>query len=202
MENRPRWRVAASVLAATVMVTAPADAARHVATRAQCRRACTPAIDACQAFGVRRAACRRTIVRECRRHGTAWCTTATTTTVHTPSSTSTTLDPGPTRNGCNRAEAEDHRGDLLIVVAFTPFDYAPECIRVSPGATVRFQGDFTSFPLIGGVVAEPDDTSPFMPPTSTGRRKDFVLTEPGIFPYYTELVWSILWRMYGAVIVE
>ena len=182
-----------------------ATSARSVPTRAACRRQCAALIDFCEQSGAKRSYCRRHIVRQCRHLGLAWCEidlVPTTTTVFTTSSTTTTIDPGPTVNGCNRAEAEDHRGESPVIVQFIPFDYAPECIRISAGSTVRFDGEFRTFPLIGGAATQSDGASPFMPPTTSGLSKDFVLSEPGIFPYHTEILWTALFRMWGAVIVE
>jgi plastocyanin len=187
---------------ALLLVAAPSHARP---TRGECRRACRELIALCESSGAKPPSCRHSAVRECRRRGLDWCTIETTTTMTpttTTSTTSTTIDPGPTRNGCNRIEAEDHRGEELVHVDFSPFDYAPECIRVSPGTTVRFSGSFHTFPLIGGDISAPDPTSPFAPSTTSGYSKDFVLTEPGIYPYYTEILYSALFHMVGAVIVE
>jgi plastocyanin len=197
-----RTSIAALVAAAALLVPSPSQARP---SRAECRRACGELIALCEAQGAKPAFCRRSAVRQCRRLGLDWCTVETTTTMvvtTTTSTTSTTIDAGPTRNDCNRVVAEDHRGEALVYVEFTAFDYAPECIRVSPGTTVRFSGNFRAFPLIGGDVAEPDPASPFAPPTTEGIHADFVLSEPGIYPYYTEILWSVLFHMVGAVIVE
>lgn len=190
---------------AMLLVLPGVASARPAATRSACRRQCAPLIEFCRLTGAKRAYCRRTIVRQCRHLGLAWCeidTVPTSTIVFPSSTTTTTIDPGPTANGCNRAEAEDHRGEALVTVEFIPFDYAPECIRISSGSTVRFAGHFHDFPLIGGEGTQSDDTSPFMPPTTSGWSKDFVLVDRGIFPYHTEIVWTALFQMWGAVIVE
>jgi plastocyanin len=195
-----------SIAAALLFCSAPSHARP---SRAECRRACRELIFLCEERGAKPAFCRRSAVRECRRRGLGWCVVEETTTTTmvlttTTSTTTTTLDPGPTRHDCNRVVADDRRGEALVEVDFIPFDYAPECIRVSPGTTVRFSGSFTTFPLIGGDVEapDPDPTSPFAPPTTGGSSKDFVLTEPGIHPYHTEIAWSVLFHMVGAVIVE
>jgi len=100
--------------------------------------------------------------------------------------------PG-TRNGCNRLAAEDHRGEPLVTVAFSSdgvaYDYAPECILVSSGTTVRFHGfffggSFADEPLVGGDAPTADPMSPFYPPTTSGTVRDFVLTQSGTFPYF------------------
>ena len=199
------WRACFGAGLGLLLAAPVATSARSVPTRVECRRQCATLIELCQQNGAKRAYCRRHIVRQCRHLGLAWCeidVVPTTTTVFTTSTTSTTIDPGPTVNGCNRVEAEDHRGESPVVVQFIPFDYAPECIRVSPGATVRFEGDFRTFPLIGGEATLSDDLSPFAPTTTSGSSKEFVLSQPGIFPYHTEILWTALFRMWGAVIVE
>lgn len=192
-----------SALAIAVLLTsASAVNARPAASVHECRRACAGLIERCVTAGTKRRACRSHILRLCHRLGTDACAAAPPTTAVFPSTTTTTVDPGPTVHGCNRTGAEDHRNQALVVVRFTAFDYAPECIRVSPATTVRFSGDFRTFPLIGGEVGVTDPVSPFLPPTRTGNTKDFVLTEPGLYPYASDPVWVLLGRMWGAVIVE
>ena len=193
--------------ALALVVLAGTAGAAPLATRRACRSACATLVERCHELGVRRVACRRQLVRRCVRVGLDACTvddgaSTTTTTFPFESTTTTTLDPGPTVHGCNRNEAEDHRGESLVVVQFIPFDYAPECIVVSSGTTVRFEGDFRTFPLVGGEVPDEDPTSPFNPPVRTGLSHDFVLTTSGIHPYFTEVAWTVLFHMWGAVIVE
>jgi len=205
MPTSSRARTGSTVAAVAAVVMLACLPAEARPSRADCRRACRELIVLCEDGGAKRAFCRRSAVRQCRRRGVEWCAVGTTTTMvltTTTSTTTTTLDPGPTVHGCNRAEAEDHRAEALVDVDFAAFDYAPECIRVSPGTTVRFSGRFHTFPLIGGVVGDPDPASPFSPATTDGVVKDFVLTEPGIHPYHTKIEWSVLFHMVGAVIVE
>jgi plastocyanin len=173
-----------------------------LANRRACRIACTDLTEFCVASGARRAWCRRNIVRTCRHQGVAWCDVESTTTVTTTSTTTTTIDPGPTVHGCNRLEAQDHRGEAIVVVRVEGFDYAPECIRVSVGTVVRFDADFRSFPLYGGTVPDVDPASPFSPPTTSGHQAEFTMDEPGIFPYFSDLAWVALFQRWGAVIVE
>jgi hypothetical protein len=197
-------RVLTTSIAATVLLLSSATSNARP-SRAECRRSCRELIFLCEEGGAKAAFCRRSAVRECRRRGLEWCVVETTTTMVVPTTTSTTtttIDPGPTRNDCNRVVAEDHRGEGLVDVEFVPFDYAPECIRVSPGTTVRFSGSFATFPLIGGETEDADPSGPFAPPTTNGLHKDFLLTEPGIFAYHTDIAWSVLFHMVGAVIVE
>ena len=201
--SRSRTTPLAVLVVASVLLVAPPSHARP--SRSECRQACRELIAICRASGAKPAFCRRSAVRQCRRRGLDWCGIETTTTITftpTTSTTTTTIDPGPTVNDCNRVVAEDHRGEALVRVEFIAFDYAPECIRVSPGTTVRFSGSFQTFPLIGGEIDGSDQSSPFSPPTTGGFVKDFVLADPGIYPYHTEVTWSALFHMVGAVIVE
>jgi len=114
-----------------------------------------------------------------------------------------------TQNGCNRVAAEDQRGEALVTVRFisdsTGYDYAPECILVSVGTTVRFEGDFGTEPLVGGLAPTPDPTSPFSPPVTSGTTHDVVLHAAGMFPYFggdfgtAREAFGLPW---GAVIVD
>ena len=70
------------------------------------------------------------------------------------------------------------------LLAGTALDYAPECIVVSPGTTVRFEGPFSDLNLVGGRLPIPDTESPFDPATTSETMKDFALITPGTFPYF------------------
>lgn len=195
-----------AIVIAALVLAAGHGARAERPSRADCRDACAEPLSLCPQQR-RPVACRRAIIRQCRRKGTDVCivdtSPVTTSTVpEFPTTTTTTIDPGPTVNDCNRAEAEDHRGESPVIVRFAAFDYAPECLRVSPGATVEFVGDFAAFPLYGGLIGDVDAASPFYPPTKYGFDAKFTMTTPGIYPYFTEILWSVLARMYGAVIVE
>ena len=137
----------------------------------QCVNAAKPTDESGAEFGpVVAALCQGFVLGRCVEHGRAYCSAL------------------PTRNGCNAVAAEDHRGEPLVTVTFGvdefAYDYAPECIRVSPGTTVRFQGSFADEPLVGGDAPIVDPMSPFAPETTSGTTRDFVLTQPGIFPYF------------------
>jgi plastocyanin len=199
-----RRRAGATLVALSLGLVSTGPAFAALASRRACRIACTDLIEFCVASGARRAWCRRNIVRTCRHQGVAWCDVSSTTMVTTTSTsiTTTTLDPGPTIHGCNRVEAQDHRGESIVVVDAHYFDYAPECIRVSVGTLVHFTADFRVFPLYGGTVPDIDPSSPFSPPTTSGLEAEFTMDEPGMFPYFTQLTWVALFQMWGAVIVE
>jgi plastocyanin len=194
-------------LGLVVLVAAGADA-RTSAKR--CRKACGAAVTACVDAGTKRRKCRKLLVRQCRREGVGACAVEpgpATTTTPTTSTTSTTLTTGAVVNGCDPRFAMDLRGQAEVVVRFgvAPdiFDYAPECIAVSPGTTVRFQGGTFDFhPLVGGEIVngtpQPDPASPFGR-TTTGTTKSFALPSPGVFPYYCDNHYQL--QMWGAVVV-
>lgn len=132
----------------------------------------------------------------------------TTTSGPTTSTTSTTTLPaGPTVNGCNATHATDLRGETDVTVQFGVgvdiFDYAPECIVVTPGTRVTFSGSFATHPLVGGEIVgdakEPDPASPFGR-TDSGSMRTFELDTPGTHGYYCD-AHGVALHMWGAVIV-
>jgi plastocyanin len=108
-------------------------------------------------------------------------------------------------NGCDPATAEDHTGQATLSVNFAGAGtaYTPKCFKVSAGTQVTFTGQFNAHPLVGGVVvgavATPDNTSPFMPMTTTGTTKTFVLSTPGPYGFYCDT--HYLADMVGAAFV-
>lgn len=162
-----------------------------------CTDSCTEIVGQCfeaKGSGAAAIACAGFAYDRCEEHGPEFCANA-----------------SSTVNGCNRVAAEDHRGEAMVTVtcsrASVGYDYAPECIIVSAGATVRFEGPFAEEPLIGGQAPMPDPDSPFMPPTTDGTARDFVLATPGVFPYFggdfdateSSAIFALPW---GAVIVD
>jgi plastocyanin len=88
--------------------------------------------------------------------------------------------------------------------------YTPKCFVVKAGTSVTFTGsDFLGHPLAGGVIdtsginniAFPDQTSPFMPVTSTGTTKTFVLSDPGGYGFYCTNHYDTDPGMFGAAFV-
>ena len=143
----------------------------------QCEKAATPVTPSGGNFGVLEAevSCSNFAFERCVQHGVEFCSAP------------------ETHNGCNRVAAEDHRGEPLVTVTFSfdgvAYDYAPECILVSAGTTVRFAGlfeggSFTDEPLVGGDAPVADPESPFSPLTTSGTSRDFLLTQPGTYPYF------------------
>ncbi len=198
-------------VAFVVALVAPGNARTP---RRVCRAACQPAVEACVESGARRRACRRHLVRRCRRHGIAVChvdappPSVTTTTTSGPPTSTTTLPAGPTVNGCNAERAMDLRGETAVTVRFGVdfdlFDYGPECIIVSPGTAVTFSGSSFAFhPLVGGKIVggrkRPDPASPFGR-VASGSSRTFVMDAPGTYGYYCD-AHGVDFRMRGAVIV-
>lgn len=93
-------------------------------------------------------------------------------------------------NGCDITTATDMTGSSMVSVAFDNgnFTYDPKCLKVAQGTVITFNGNFSSHPLLGGVVtggAEiPAGSGPFVPVTNTGMTADFTMTTTGTFPYY------------------
>jgi len=196
------------LLLALVLTIASSGEART--PRSVCRAACRDAIELCVDAGSRRAGCRRRLVRRCRQVGVMVCevdTTPFTTTTSAPTTSTTTLPVGLIVNGCDATHATDLRGETDVTVqfgvGFDIFDYAPECIIVTPGTRVTFSGSFQTHPLVGGQVvgdtAEPDSASPFGR-TDSGSMRTFELDAPGTYGYYCD-AHGVALHMWGAVIV-
>jgi plastocyanin len=193
----------APVLAAVLATALVADARTPLR---RCKAACRDAITSCVAQGTRRKACRKTILRRCRRSTVEACAVAapTTTTLAPDGGTTTTstIAAGPSVNGCDAAVATDRRGLITVVVEFADFAYTPACVLVDPGARVRFTGDFARHPLVGGAVvdgvAQPDPASPF-DRHDTGTARTWSMAGAGTFGYYCDAHAAL--GMAGAVVV-
>lgn len=117
-------------------------------------------------------------------------------------SSSSTTGGGATANGCEQATAEDRTGQGSVTIAFPTLEYTPACVRVSAGTAVTFEGDLAMHPLVGGEyedgIKTPDDKSPIG--ASSGMTATFTLSDPGAYPYYCDIHYSI--GMKGAIFVE
>ena len=65
------------------------------------------------------------------------------------------------------------------------FNYAPKCLKVSAGATVTFNGDFSMHPLNGSemrgtLIGNPIPTTPI----NTGTSMPFTFPTSGFYAYY------------------
>jgi plastocyanin len=70
---------------------------------------------------------------------------------------------------------------LITVNGTAMLTYDPKCLKVSPGSTVSFTGDFLSHPLTPSVRGT--QGSPITS-TSAGTAKSFTFPNPGFFAYY------------------
>ena len=106
-------------------------------------------------------------------------------------------------NGCDAATAEDHTSDATTTVTQSGLHYAPKCIKIAAGASVKFVSSFASHPLVGGTVESgakvPDASSPITT-TSSGTQATFAFPNAGAYGYYCEF--HALMGMDGAVFVE
>lgn len=106
-------------------------------------------------------------------------------------------------NGCDPATAEDHTADATTTVMSSGLKYAPPCIKISAGSSVKFSSNFMTHPLVGGEVVggmkQPDANSPIKQ-TSTGTEVTFSFPDAGAYGYYCELHAGS--GMVGAVFVE
>lgn len=109
-------------------------------------------------------------------------------------------------NGCDPATATDMTGQSTVKINFggaLGLVYAPPCIKVSPGTSVSFSGDFSFHPLRGGTVVgfmvTPDAGSPIQP-TNAGVSASFTLPNAGSFGYYCNF--HATSGMAGAIFVQ
>jgi plastocyanin len=118
-----------------------------------------------------------------------------------------TMDPTATGgadvvNGCDPAMAVDMKGMAEVTIVQTGLTYAPACVKISAGTSVKFTSDFVAHPLVGGVydgAKMPDAGSPITP-TSTGAEASFTIAAAGTYGYYCDL--HAASNMIGAIIAE
>jgi len=63
------------------------------------------------------------------------------------------------------------------------FNYAPACLKVAPGATVTFSGDFATHPLIPSTIRITASSNPIVM-TTTGTTKSITFAAPGFYGYF------------------
>ena len=107
-------------------------------------------------------------------------------------------------NGCDITTAADYTSTpLTVTFANGNLTYAPQCAKVAVGATVTFNGSFSSHPLMGGrvVASSPAQASsgPFVPVTDSGSSKSVTMSAEGTFPYYCVPHGAV--GMHGAIFV-
>jgi plastocyanin len=96
--------------------------------------------------------------------------------------------PPPVVNGCSAAQAEEHSEQVTTITRDEP-EYVPSCIRIKAGNRVKFVDDFSSCPLVGGVVTpngnDEDAKSPIKR-TDGGTSVAFTFPSAGVFGFYCE----------------
>ncbi len=69
-------------------------------------------------------------------------------------------------------------GETISFGAAVGFEYAPRCLRASPGHELRFEGDFGFHPLEQGCGPTA------IPATASGSELSLTLSAPGLYGYY------------------
>jgi plastocyanin len=91
-------------------------------------------------------------------------------------------------NGCTIGTATDMTGQANVAISFASFSYTPQCVKVTAGTVVTFNGSFASHPLLGGQdvsgTGVPAASGPFVPVTNTGTTAPFTMSTAATFPYY------------------
>jgi plastocyanin len=103
-------------------------------------------------------------------------------------------------HGCNSSTATDLSGQPSPTVTFTSYQYTPPCARIVAGQTITFSGDLDVHPLVGGLVATPDPSSPIGIHAS-GSAVPISFPSAGVFPYYCG-AHGVSQNMVGAVFVD
>jgi plastocyanin len=62
-------------------------------------------------------------------------------------------------------------------------NYSPACLRVVPGTTVTFSGDFATHPLTPSISRTTGAANPILS-TGTGTTASFTFTTPGFYGYF------------------
>jgi plastocyanin len=99
----------------------------------------------------------------------------------------------PQINGCDTTNTQDRTGMASVSISFASFAYTPNCIKVTAGTVVTFNGNFGGHPLVAGEV-QGNTKIPAAPGTSplpttpgglnTGTSAPFTMSSTGTFPYY------------------
>jgi len=87
-------------------------------------------------------------------------------------------------NGCNDADFQT-AGTTIAFGGSLNLTYSPKCLLVTAGATVTFNGNFTTHPLSPGTASSTSAGSPGNPIslTNTGTTKTFTFSTAGTYPY-------------------
>jgi plastocyanin len=84
---------------------------------------------------------------------------------------------------CTMETSYTTTGNTIDFGGATGFAYAPNCLQVSAGATVTFNGDFTTHPLDVSAARGTLTGNPITL-TNTGTTKSFTFPTPGFYAYY------------------
>lgn len=112
----------------------------------------------------------------------------------------------PPVNGCTVAGAVDwlYLGPTPRHVDFACCDYTPPCVKIRPGRTVRWLGDFTFHPLRPGLImgggTQSQSGNPIPTVNSGTTSGQISFPNAGAWGYYCNFHW-LTDAMYGAVIV-
>ena len=118
----------------------------------------------------------------------------------------TAAHAGAPVNGCTVEQATNWlwEGPTPRHVDFTCCAYAPPCVKIRPGRTVRWLGDFSFHPLRPGLVvgnttqSQPGNPIPALDAGTTSGQISF--PDAGAWGFYCNFHWQTN-AMYGAVIV-
>jgi plastocyanin len=82
------------------------------------------------------------------------------------------------------AESDYKAGKTVTfpITASNGFRYDPQCLKVSAGSSVTFNGDFAAHPLNPSAHRPNPDTP--ITSTSSGTSTSFTFTKPGFYAYY------------------
>ncbi|MEY4514659.1 MAG: hypothetical protein RLZZ450_6781, partial [Pseudomonadota bacterium] len=100
--------------------------------------------------------------------------------------------PFATLNNCSETDYVERSAESesrVIQIAPTGLAFAPKCMTIVAGQSVRWEGSLTAHPLAPGNADSATVGSPGSPikTTTTGTSVEFSFPTPGSYPYYCEL---------------
>jgi len=109
-------------------------------------------------------------------------------------------------NGCTITSATDwlDTGPMGRTIDFACCSYTPPCVKIQPGRTVRWLGDFTFHPLRPGLVVgnmtQTQAGNPIPSLDSGTNSGQITFPNPGGWGFYCNFHWNTS-SMYGTVFV-